>query len=361
MSKKIMIIDDSALMRKVISDIINSENGFEVSDIARNGVEGLKKITANPTAYDAMILDVNMPQMGGLELLEELYKAQIKHRTIIVSSTAEEGTKETIRALELGAFDFVRKPDGSSETAMPEFKAALLDTLRMMFDTDKLKKPPAPARKVIAPAKSMPAKHTRVPGRYRNTSGTLVALASSTGGPKALQTLIKNLPADLNAPVVIVQHMPKGFTLSLAQRLDELCSIKVSEAKEDEVLEKGHVYIAPGGRHIEIVDVSGVHRIRLNDSPPVEALRPCADVMYASLQDSSYSKIVCVVLTGMGMDGTKGITNLGEQKNIYVIAQDKESSIVYGMPKAVRDAGLADEVVPLDKIADAIKKNVGVS
>lgn len=355
MSKKILIIDDSALMRRAMSDIIKTKDEFEVVAVAKDGLEGLNKITANPALYDAIILDVNMPHMGGIELLEELYKAKIKHRTIIVSSTATEGTVETIRALELGAFDFVRKPDVTSNIFSQEFSDTLLRTLGMLFESDELKK-----SELHDNASQEGNARVRVTKNTGKT-GMVVALACSTGGPKALQSLLPLLPANLNAPVVIVQHMPKGFTASLSQRLNELSSIKVSEAKEGDVLENGHVYIAPGGRHLEIVDTVGEHRIHLNDEPPIDALRPCANVMYSSLESCSFTKIVCVVLTGMGMDGTKGIKGLDNKKDIYVIAQDKESSVVYGMPRAVKEAGLVDEVVPLEKIADTIIKNVGVS
>jgi two-component system chemotaxis response regulator CheB len=189
----------------------------------------------------------------------------------------------------------------------------------------------------------------------------LVALACSTGGPKSLQYVVPFLPANLDAPVVIVQHMPKGFTESLASRLNGLGDISVTEAKDGEVLEKGHVYIAPGGMHITIEKKGGKHYIKFDDAPPVEGLKPCANIMYKSLTMSSYDEITCVVLTGMGADGTAGI---GELKNagcnIHVIGQDKESCVVYGMPRAIAEAGLADEVVPLNKITETIIKNVGV-
>ncbi|MCM1307944.1 MAG: CheB methylesterase domain-containing protein, partial [Butyrivibrio sp.] len=189
----------------------------------------------------------------------------------------------------------------------------------------------------------------------------LVAVACSTGGPKSLQQVIPMLPANLDAGVVLVQHMPKGFTASLASRLNSLGSIKVSEAVDGELIEKGHVYIAPGGMHIKVEKTSGGHIIKYSDEPPRDALKPCANIMYESLKDSDFDEITCVVLTGMGADGTKGIKALADaHRNIHVIGQDAESCVVYGMPRSVAEAGLVDEVRPLEQIAESIIKNVGV-
>ena len=175
-----------------------------------------------------------------------------------------------------------------------------------------------------------------------------------------MQSVIPKLPANLDAPVVLVQHMPKGFTNSLAVRLDEMSQVKVKEAADGDVLQKGWVYIAPGGKQMRIAKSGKNYKIVTTDEPDREGLRPCANIMYESLIESSYDEITCVVLTGMGADGTMGIGQLGEKRNIYVISQDEASSVVYGMPKAVYEAKLSDEVQPLDKIAEAVIRNVGV-
>jgi two-component system chemotaxis response regulator CheB len=189
----------------------------------------------------------------------------------------------------------------------------------------------------------------------------LVALACSTGGPKALQSVIPYLEANLNAPIVLVQHMPQGFTKSMADRLNELSKIRVKEAQDNEILEKGTVYVAPGGKHLKVQRMmDGQHKVQLTDEPAIGGLKPCANLMYESLRECSYDEIVCVVLTGMGSDGTKGILSLKDKVPVYVISQDAASCVVYGMPKAIADAGVADEVVPLDKVAQSIMKNVGV-
>ena len=190
----------------------------------------------------------------------------------------------------------------------------------------------------------------------------LIALACSTGGPKSLQRVIPYLPKNLDAGMVLVQHMPKGFTQSLAIRLNEISKVTVKEAENGDVIQKGWVYIAPGGQHLKVVSKGSSYVIQLSDEPAIEGLRPCANIMYQSLKNCVVDELTCVVLTGMGADGTKGIKELSEaKKNIYVIAQDEDSSVVYGMPKAIAQTGLVDEVVTLNQVATAITKNVGVS
>jgi two-component system chemotaxis response regulator CheB len=189
----------------------------------------------------------------------------------------------------------------------------------------------------------------------------LVALACSTGGPKALHSVLPNLPANLDASMLIVQHMPGGFTKSLADRLNELSAVTVKEAEDGEILAKGTVYIAKGGYQMRLKKLDDqTYRIVVSQEPARHGLLPCADIMYESLVDTSFDQITCVVLTGMGGDGTAGITKLSKKQNIYVIAQNEETSIVYGMPKVIKDAGLVDEVVALRDVSDAITKNVGV-
>lgn len=192
------------------------------------------------------------------------------------------------------------------------------------------------------------------------TGKKIVAIASSTGGPKALQQVIPKLPRELDAPVLIVQHMPAGFTEALANRLDALSALSVKEAAEGDVLETGHVYLARGGRHMHVIRQSGRQVIHYTDDPPREGVRPCANYMYESLNDSSFDEVLCVVMTGMGADGTEGIRNLKQKKNVAVIAQNEATCTVYGMPRSVVLAGLSDKVVPLEQIANEITKNVGV-
>ena len=199
-------------------------------------------------------------------------------------------------------------------------------------------------------------------GKHTSTvmGNKVVAIASSTGGPKALQSVIPRLPRNLNAPVVIVQHMPAGFTASLAERLNTLSEIEVKEAAEGDAVESGKVYIAKGGKHLNVVCSGGRHVIHYSDEPSREGVKPCANYMYESLRDSRYDQVVCVVMTGMGADGTQGIRNLKLKKKIQVIAQEESTCAVYGMPKSVVKAGVADQIIPLEQVAQEIIMNVGV-
>lgn len=355
MRKKILIVDDSALMRRTISDIINSDSRFGVEATANNGIEALDLIVASPKRFDAILLDINMPKMDGLQFLEQMNKLKLKVTTIVVSTLALEGAEETIRALELGAFDFVTKPGSFLEAKGDDFKSNILKRLSVAFGMDVI---PATAKTIEKfDARKMPV---RPSGRVVKGS-KLVALACSTGGPKALQQVIPTLPANLDAPVVLVQHMPAGFTKSLADRLNDLSNVRVKEAEDGDILDKGVVYIAKGGNQMRINKTpGGQYKIELTQEPARGGLRPCADIMYESLVASDFEKITCVVLTGMGADGTQGIKQLKEHKNIYVIAQDQASCTVYGMPKVVADSGLTDEVVSLKLVSGAITQNVGV-
>ncbi|MCR5602282.1 MAG: chemotaxis-specific protein-glutamate methyltransferase CheB [Lachnospiraceae bacterium] len=417
MKKKILIVDDSALMRRVLCDIINSDSRFEVVEYAIDGADGFKKICAK--AYDAVVLDVYMPKMTGLEMLEEMQKSKVYANVLMASTTTGEGAKETIRALDLGAVDFIKKPENVADARHDEFKKRFLDLLDVVtkanrnymaragahlasdtahkgttfvsrydvnFHTDKpgaatgsragdtaagRTEKPGEGRASVSrfgtgstrsslpfagrpegPAAS--ESHPRVPGKK------IVAIASSTGGPKALQEVIPRLPGNLKAPVLLVQHMPKGFTASLASRLNELSDVEVTEARDGETIANGHVYIAPGGAHLKASKSAGAMKLHLTDEPSREGVKPCANYMYESLVGCGYDEVVCVVLTGMGADGTAGIVNLKKSQKIHVIAQNEESCTVYGMPRSIVEGRLADEVVPLTQVAEQIIKNVGV-
>lgn len=405
MAKKILVIDDSALMRRVISDIINEGNEYEVAAIAKDGVQGFDLIVSNPNLYSAVILDINMPKMNGIELLKELQKNHIEQTVIVVSTVAKEGAKETIQALEYGAFDFVTKPENYLETKGAAFKEAIHKMLDVATNsksslertrstrnltpissktrvpvtnaTQRNKneaqfRPAATVRdrnSAISALRKRSIENNAAPDKidvstYKNIKShkkKIVALACSTGGPKSLQQVIPVLPKNLDSGVVVVQHMPAGFTASLAQRLNEMSEIRVKEAEHGEIIKKGVVYIAPGGQHLKIVKSGSEYKIELNREPAIDGLRPCANIMYQSLENSDFDEITCVVLTGMGADGTKGIKGLAaKKKNIHVIAQDEDSCVVYGMPKAIAQTGLVDEVVTLNHIASSITKNVGV-
>lgn len=371
--KNILVVDDSALMRRVLSDIIDSDENLRAQRYAVNGVEALE-ILESEGKFDAIVLDINMPKMNGIEFLRELKKRGKKENVLIVSTLAKQGAKETIQALELGAFDFVTKPDSLVEAKGPSFGHKLISMLyaatnlsEQVSDDEKSSglnesKLKTHVTKDIVSRKVLKgdiSKHSKKP--LGNSARKLVALACSTGGPKALQYVVPFLPANLDAAVLIVQHMPEGFTASLSKRLDELSRMDVKEATHGEILEKGTVYLAKGGSQMRLVETGKkVHSLSVTVEAARNGLKPCADIMYESLMNSSFDEITCVVMTGMGADGTKGILQLEQTNKIYVIAQDEPSCTVYGMPKAIAEAGAVDEVVPLKNIADAITKHVGV-
>ncbi len=363
MKKNILVVDDSALMRRVICDIINSDSNFQAKDYCRDGLEAYERLKT--TSYDGVVLDVNMPRMDGLQLLEKLQQENIKANVIMVSTLTTKDAEVTILALERGAIDFVTKPTNIADAKGEDFKKTLLDVLTAVLNSrlysrtaTRTGKEPATGATNVA-VKPAPAKINRL--KASSSKNKLVALACSTGGPKALQSVIPKLPKDLDAPMVLVQHMPAGFTKSMADRLNEVSAISVKEAENGDRLEKGHVYVAPGGKHMEVVKCpDGSHKIALNDMPAIGGLRPCANITYDSLSKCGFDEVVCVVLTGMGADGTNGILSLGQHKPIHVISQNAETCVVYGMPKAIEESGIVDEVVPLEKVAETITKNVGV-
>lgn len=365
MPKKILVADDSALMRRILCDIITSDERFEVADMASDGEETLNLIKKNK--YDTVILDVNMPKKSGIEVLKEIRKQRISVKVVMVSTLTKEGAAVTLEALELGAVDFAHKPSSILDAKAEEYRQKLLDILRVTTSMG------GPAKIRTDSETGILKKRTRInevrtpkeKERFRLTKNKkLVAIASSTGGPKALQSIIPKLPAGLDAPVVVVQHMPKGFTESLAERLNGISELGVKEAKEGDVLEKGNVYIARGGSHLKMKQVGEQTVLQFSDEAPREGVKPCANFLYESIIDTDYEQVVCVVMTGMGTDGTEGIRNLIDKqgnKKIVVLAQDEESCVVYGMPRSVVKAGLADEIVPLESIAKEIIGNVGVN
>lgn len=356
--KKILVVDDSALMRRVLCDIINSDKRFQVVDTATNGVEAFDLLSRK--TYDAVVLDVNMPRMSGLQLLEELRKFKISAKVMMASTDTREGAKTTLDALELGALDFIHKPDNAVDCRVDSFKQ---DMLRILDVVANSRPPVFESKEKILESRATTLKmvnlikKSAVPVAGRK----IVAIASSTGGPKALQAVIPRLPKELNAPVLLVQHMPKGFTASLAERLNSLSQVEVREAVEGEELKKGVVYLAMGGQHMNVkTSAAGKYTIHYSDEPNREGVKPCANYMYESLMNSRFDEVVCVVMTGMGADGTVGIRNLETKKKVHVIAQNQNTCTVYGMPKSIVTNKLSDQVVPLDQIAQEIILKVGV-
>lgn len=366
MSKKILIVDDSALMRRILCDIISADDRFCVADTAVNGMEALKLVRTN--TYDLIVLDLMMPGMDGITFLKEMNRIGNNTKVVVSSTLAQKGADITVEALALGAVDFIKKPDGIFDARGEKFSSLFLRILSEVAFAGESEERHESRLQAARTELESKQKHDKKPVVEKEVwtakserNKKIVAIASSTGGPKALQEVLPLLPANLDAPVLIVQHMPSGFTASLAERFNNTCKLKVQEAADGMPIKKGNVYIAKGGIHMTIVRNGGNERIVFLDEKPREGVKPCANYMYESLAGCTYEQITCVVLTGMGADGTEGIANLKKKKKLHVIAQSQETCAVYGMPRSVAVAGLTDEIVPLGKVAEAIIKNVGVN
>lgn len=351
--KKILIADDSALMRRVYYDIIESDERFQVENFAKDGVEALE-LLKNKT-YDAVILDVNMPNMNGIQLLKELKTQGIVAKVIMSSTDTVHGAKITLDALELGAIDFMHKPERSYLCKKDEFHDEFLRKLQAVCESK-----PAVYEANPQEVKKDDSKVIELAKKHRATGKKIIAIASSTGGPKALQSVIPRIPKNINAPVLIVQHMPVGFTATLAERLNGMSELEVKEAKDGDEVLSGHAYLSMGGKHMIVVEKNGKHYIHYSDAPSREGVKPCANYMYESLVECGYDEVVCAVLTGMGADGTEGIKNLKDNKKIHVITQEQSTCAVYGMPKSVVQAGLSNQEVMLEDIAQELILAAGV-
>jgi two-component system chemotaxis response regulator CheB len=347
---RVLIVDDSALMRRILQNILVQDPDIEVIGIAKDGIEALKR--AKDLNPDVITLDVEMPLMDGISCLENLLK-QGSYGIIMVSSITKERANATIRALELGAFDFVTKADNIFDMSSVEKHKEIIEKVKLAYRSlkktnifNKVKRKQS-IESVESPVLSSDLKY-------------IVALGISTGGPRALSEILTEFPADLPAAIVIVQHMPPGFTASLAARLNETCRLNVKEAEDMEELKAGYAYIAPGDYHLTFTNEGDRILIKLTKTPPVGGLRPNVDIMMASLSETNFKNIIGVIMTGMGSDGTKGLTELKEKNNAYVIAQDEDTSIVFGMPRAAIEKGVVDKTVPLHDIPTCIMSFMGV-
>jgi two-component system, chemotaxis family, protein-glutamate methylesterase/glutaminase len=361
---KVLIVDDSAFMRKLISDFLSEHPEIEVVGTARNGEDALKKWRS--LRPDVVTLDVEMPVMNGLEVLKVMMK-EGPVPVVMLSSTTKEGADTTLQAIQAGAVDFVAKPSGAISIDLHKIKSELVEKvlsaskanlsnlpLNEHFSTGQaVNKPPNPASLSNRKGEKIPALGTSGTKR-ENGAKKIVCIGTSTGGPRALQQVLTSLPKDFCAPILIVQHMPAGFTKSLANRLDTLCEITVKEAEEGELLQKGTAYIAPGGYHLEVKSIGTSLAVSLGQSAPRNGHRPSVDVLFESVSSlKNFSKIT-VVMTGMGSDGSKGLIQMKKNGLVKAIAESQETSIVFGMPKAAIATNLVDEVANVDHIAKSI-------
>ena len=334
-------------MRKLVSEILSTSGEFRVVGTARNGLDALKQIHA--LEPEIVTLDVEMPELDGLQALGYIMSETPRPVVMLSALDSPNGGELTIRALELGAVDFVHKPSGPARETMDVLAARLLDALRAASCVN-LGGVPVLARPAIA---------ERSGGRAPTSVATnAVVIAASTGGPRALAELIPKLPGGMDAAVLVVQHMPAGFTASLAARLNALSRLPVSEARHGERIEHGRVYVAPGGFHMRVADVHNAPIVALEQTPPIWGVRPSADPLFRSAAQKFGPSLVGVVLTGMGRDGAEGLRAIRDRGG-YGIVQDRETSIVYGMPQAALATAGADRMLPLADIPAEIADAVG--
>lgn len=382
---RVVVADDSALFRRLITSVLASLPEVEVVGQAANGKQALQRV--HELTPDLLTLDMEMPELNGLEVLDALQKSGENVAVLIISAFTHQGGRLTIQALQKGAFDFITKPDLSgleqirealrAELA-PRLKAqSLRFKVRNILRNSTAAAPIHPAASPVHPAPIHPASpaHPAAPPiraasptwmtslegintRMNRLAGTMkpemVLIGVSTGGPNALAGLLPALPGDLGVPVLIVQHMPPLFTQSLAENLTAKCALQVCEAAHGENLEPNTVYIAPGGRQMRLAPGDGGRKmIQITDDPPENNCRPSVDYLFRSVANQFSGRAMAVILTGMGSDGMLGLRLL-KRHGCFVIAQDEPSCVVYGMPKAAVDAGVVDVVLPLEAIAGRI-------
>jgi two-component system, chemotaxis family, protein-glutamate methylesterase/glutaminase len=355
---RVLLVDDSAVVRNLISQAINAESDLEVVATAGNGEIAIRKMeSVDP---DIVVLDINMPVMDGLEALAAMRALRPKLPIIMFSTLTERGAEATIQALSLGATDYATKPSGavSPTKALRQVQGELIRKIRGLSRS--VQRVKVAAASAPSPDGAQHGEPTVVVPR-RRTSNSLVravAIATSTGGPAALDVVLPAITKPLRVPMFIVQHMPPTFTGVLAKRLNQHCATTVVEATHGEPVRPGHCYIAKGGQHMVIAGESGSYQIRCTDDPPVNNCRPAADPMIDSLAARYGSGLLVVVLTGMGSDGLAGCRTAAAA-GARIVAQDEASSMVWGMPGAVAKAGLADVLLPLSDVAAHIKAAVG--
>ncbi len=363
---RVMVVDDTVLYRKIVSDVLATLPGVEVVGSAHNGKAAVTKLTS--LKPDLLTLDIEMPEMNGIEVLDHIRQHALPVGAIMLSTLTHEGGAMTMKALELGAFDFIPKPQtGTMAENRKKIESAIAPIIRAFRRSARISgilKPAlgprnnslsATARNVSSPAsRTLEASLTR-------SKAEIIAIGISTGGPNALAKMLPMIPGDIGVPIVIVQHMPPMFTQSLAKSLASKCAISVREAKQGEPLLPNTAFIAPGGKQMKIVaGADGKNRvIKITDDPPENSCKPSVDYLFRSVANHYLGRSTAVIMTGMGSDGTQGL-KLMKKNGATIIAQNEATCVVFGMPKEAAETGLADAVLALNQIADMIVKTVRV-
>ena len=365
---KVLVVDDSALMRKIISDMIKEDSSIEVIGTARNGQDLMDKLSSDfyKTMPDVITMDVEMPKMDGITALGELKKKNIDIPVIILSSISKEGTKLTMECLAAGAFDFLPKPSGTISLDIDKVKVELIQKIKVAYYSisnqnspiniggleNKSYKEIATVRILDENTKKTEDTRKTIERKFQAGRIDAVVMGASTGGPKALTSVITELPKDIGVPVFVVQHMPVGFTRAFAERLNSSSHVEVVEAQEGMKAQSNVVYIAPGGYHMEVWNDKKIH---LNKEPAIWGVRPAVDKLFISASRVYKGNIVSVVLTGMGKDGAEGTVEIKKNGGI-TISQDKDTCTIYGMPKVAYETGKVDLVLPLNDISKEVLK-----
>jgi two-component system chemotaxis response regulator CheB len=345
---RVLVVDDSALMRKLIPQMLEADPSIEVVGTAMDGNFCLKKI--EELQPHVVTLDLQMPGMNGIDTLKEIMRRR-PLPVIVVSSHSTEGASITFKALGLGAFDFVTKPQDAS-VHMAETARELIAKIKAAADC-----------RVVRPGTlrgAPPRTEKSTSARSGPPPTRIVAIGISTGGPQALEFLLAQLPPDFPGTILVVQHMPEGFTEMFARRLDELCALRVKEAQSGDLLQAGRVVVCPGSRHMTVKRLPMGNVVVLNDDPPVNGHRPSVDVLFRSVAEQFGKQSVAVLMTGMGDDGAEGLGAV-KQAGGMTIAQSEESCVVYGMPKAAIERGYATRVVALDVLSSTLQALCGRS
>jgi len=338
---RVAVVDDSAFMRKVVTDCINTRDDMEVVAKFRNGKDLLEQIDRYKP--DIITLDIEMPVLNGLETLKGLKELGMTYPVIMLSSLTSQNSVHTLECLELGAMDFVEKPSGSLLLNSNEFKDTLIEKI---VEIEKSKNK---SNSIVNIAK-------RINPVIKKKTGEIkaVVIGASTGGPKALQAVLTKLQGDIGVPVLVVQHMPKGFTKAFADRLNGICKLKTVEAEDNMQIEKNTIYIAPGGYHMT---VGQGNKIKNNQEPSIWGVRPAVDKLFESAVKEYGGNLLSVILTGMGRDGAAG-TVLVKDAGGITISEDESTCTIYGMPKAAYETGKVDIVLQLQHIPDKINNIV---
>lgn len=346
-------------MRKLITDLLSEDQQIEVVGFARNGKDGIEKIKKYKP--DVVTLDIEMPIMNGLDSLQIIME-ECPTPVIMLSSSTSQGAENTLLAMQFGAFDFIAKPSGNISLNLHEIKEELKGKIRAAWVTNVnlLQKKSSIQKQQMSYnpiySKIEPVKKGVITPDLFGKAAKIIAIGTSTGGPRALQCVLSNLPSSIDAPVLIVQHMPAGFTKSLANRLNTICDIHVKEAEDGESLKKGTAYIAPGGFHLTVKKAGLELRVALEQTSPRNGHRPSVDSLFESISQLSGYSIIAVIMTGMGSDGSKGLITLKNRTSVVSIAESEVSSIVFGMPKAAIATNLVDVVEEVENIAHEIVK-----